>query len=54
MVGTDLQRLITTHQKADLVGLLVLQESNVTSSTLLPFFGLTIVTEKLSTALNLR
>lgn len=36
MVGADLEGLVSSHDKADLSGLLVLQQLDITSSTLLP------------------
>ena len=39
VVGTDLQSLVSSHNQSRLAVLLVLQESNITSSTLLPLVG---------------
>lgn len=36
MVGADLERLLSSHNQADLVVLLVLEQSDITSSSLLP------------------
>ena len=47
MVGADLQSLISSHDQSCLAILLVLQESNVASSTLLPFVGLLVELEEL-------
>lgn len=47
VVGADLQGLITTHEKTDLLGVLVLHEADVTGTALLPLVGLLDETEKL-------
>ena len=47
MVGADLQSLISSHNQSCLAILLVLQESNIASSTLLPFIGLLVELEEL-------
>lgn len=39
MVGADLERLLSSHNQADLVVLLVLEKSDITSSSLLPLAG---------------
>ena len=36
MVGADLESLVATHDQADLLRLLVLEEADVTSAALLP------------------
>lgn len=36
MVGADLERLLSSHNQADLVVLLVLEKSDITGSSLLP------------------
>jgi hypothetical protein len=36
VVGADLERLVAPHDETDLLGLLVLQETNITGTTLLP------------------
>jgi len=41
VVGADLQSLISSHNQSRLAILLVLQQPNITSSTLLPLVGLT-------------
>lgn len=52
MVGANLQGLVTAHDEANLARVLVLQESDITGSTLLPFLGLSVIAEKLSAADN--
>lgn len=52
MVGTDLQSLIPTHDKSDLASLLVLKQSDVTSTTLLPLSGVLVESEKLSSPVH--
>lgn len=47
MVGADLQSLISSHNQSRLAVLLVLQESNVPSSTFLPLVGLAHELEEL-------
>jgi len=47
VVGADLQGLVTTHQKTDLAGLLVLQQAGFTGTALLPLVGILVKTEKL-------
>jgi len=47
VVGADLQGLVATHQQADLLGLLVLHEADITGTTLLPLVGLLDETEEL-------
>lgn len=52
MVGADLQGLIPTHDQSSLSILLVLQQPNVTSTTLSPLVGLTHKLEELGTHLE--
>lgn len=47
MVGANLQSLISSHNQSRLAILLVLQESNITSSALLPLVGLLVELEEL-------
>ena len=47
MVGANLQSLISSHDQSRLAILLVLQESNITSPTLLPFIGILVELEEL-------
>ncbi len=47
MVSADLQSLISSHNQSCLAILLVLQESNITSPTLLPLIGLLVELEEL-------
>ena len=47
MVGADLQRLISSHNQSRLAIVLVLQESNITSPTLLPLIGILVELEEL-------
>ena len=47
MVGANLQSLISSHDQSRLAILLVLQESNITSSALLPLVGLLVELEEL-------
>ena len=51
MVGAHLERLVTTHDKADFLCLFVLQETHIASATFLPFLRLLIETEELRTTL---
>ena len=46
MVGADLESLVSSHEQSGLVVLLVLQQLDVTGSTLLPLFGLPVKSEK--------
>lgn len=39
MVGADLQGLVSSHDQSSLAVLLVLQKSDISSSTLLPLVG---------------
>lgn len=52
MVRADLQGLISTHNQAGLLVLLVLQESDIASTTLLPLTRLAVELEKLCTHLK--
>ena len=47
MVGADLECLVPTHDQPSLSVLLVLEQSNVTSTTLLPFSALAVELEQL-------
>jgi hypothetical protein len=47
MIGADLQSLISSHNQSCLAILLVLQQSNITSPTLLPFIGILVELEEL-------
>lgn len=47
MVGADLQSLIPTHNKSDFATLLVLEQSDVTGTTLLPLSSVLVESEKL-------
>jgi hypothetical protein len=47
VVGANLQSLISSHDQSRLAILLVLQESNITSSALLPLVGLLVELEEL-------
>ncbi len=47
MVGANLQSLISSHDQSRLAILLVLQESNITSSALLPLICLLVELEEL-------
>lgn len=47
MVGANLQSFISSHDQSRLAILLVLQESNITSSALLPLVGLLVELEEL-------
>lgn len=47
MVGANLQSFISSHDQSRLTILLVLQESNITSSALLPLVGLLVELEEL-------
>jgi hypothetical protein len=40
VIGADLQGLVSSHNQSRLAILLVLQESNITGSTLLPLVGI--------------
>lgn len=52
VVGADLEGLITTHDQAGLLVLLVLQETHVTGTTLLPLLGLAVELEQLGAHLE--
>lgn len=52
MVGADLQSLISAHDQSCLAVLLVLQQSNITSSALLPLIRLTDKLEELGAHLE--
>jgi hypothetical protein len=52
VIGADLQSLISPHDQSCLAILLVLQESNITSPTLLPFISLLVELEELCTHLE--
>jgi hypothetical protein len=47
VVGANLQSFISSHDQSRLAILLVLQESNITSSALLPLVGLLVELEEL-------
>jgi hypothetical protein len=47
VVGANLQSFISSHDQSRLTILLVLQESNITSSALLPLVGLLVELEEL-------
>ena len=49
VVGTDLQSLVATHNKADLLALLVSEKTNFTGSALLPLEIVLCETEELGT-----
>lgn len=52
MVGADLQGLIPAHDQAGLLVLLVLQQTHITSATLLPLLALTVELEQLGAHLE--
>lgn len=52
VVGADLEGLISAHDEAGLLVLLVLQETDITGTTLLPLLALTVELEKLGTHLE--
>jgi hypothetical protein len=52
MIGANLQGLVSSHHQSSLSTLLVLQESDVSSSTFLPLATLTIESEQLGTHLE--
>jgi len=52
VVGADLEGLITAHDKAGLLVLLVLQQTHITGTTLLPFLGLAVELEQLGAHLE--
>lgn len=47
VVGADLEGLIPAHHKASLVVLLVLEQTDVTGTTLFPLLALTVEAEQL-------
>lgn len=49
MVRTDLERLVAPHNQSDLSALLVLQQSHISRSTLLPLLRLLVKSEELGT-----
>lgn len=51
MVGAHLERLVTTHDKADFLCLFVLQETHIARATFLPFLRLLIETEEFRTTI---
>lgn len=52
MVGANLQGLVSSHHQAGLSVLLVLQQSDITSSSLLPLVGLADELEELGAHLE--
>lgn len=52
MVGADLQGLVTAHDKTGLLVLLVLQQTDVTGTTLLPLLGFAVELEELGAHLE--
>lgn len=52
MVGAHLERLVTTHDKADFLCLFVLQETHIARATFLPFLRLLIETEEFRTTIH--
>jgi hypothetical protein len=52
VVGADLQGLITAHDEAGLVVLLVLEQTDITGTTLLPLLGLAVELEELGAHLE--
>jgi hypothetical protein len=52
VVGADLEGLITAHDKAGLLVLLVLQQTHITGTTLLPLLRLAVELEQLSAHLE--
>ena len=53
MVRANFERLITTHHKADLLGLFVLEETNIAGATFLPFRRASIETEQLGAPITM-
>lgn len=49
MVSADLEGLVTAHDQANLAGGLVLEQTDITGATLLPFLGVLVEAEKLCT-----
>ena len=52
MIRTDLEGLIPPHDKACLLVLLVLQQSNIASAALLPLLGVALKSEQLGAHLE--
>ncbi len=52
MVGADFKGLVAAHNKTGLAVILVLQESDITSTTLLPLVGLANELEELGAHLE--
>lgn len=52
MVGADLEGLIPTHDQTGLLVLLVLQQTHITSTTLLPLLAVTVEFEELGAHLE--
>lgn len=52
MVGADLKGLITAHDQAGLLVFLVLEQTHVTGTTLLPFIGIAVESEQLGAHLE--
>lgn len=52
MVGADLECLVSSHNKSGLAVLLVLQQTDITSATLLPLAGLLDKLEELGAHLE--
>ncbi len=52
MVSADLQGLVSAHHQTALAVLLVLQQSNVTSTTFLPLLAITVESEELGAHLE--
>lgn len=54
VVRADFQSLVASHHQPDLLGVLVCEETNVTSSPLFPFSGISVESEELSAPLRLQ
>jgi hypothetical protein len=52
VVGADLEGLVTAHDEASLLVLLVLQQTDITGTTLLPLLGLAVELEQLGAHLE--
>lgn len=52
MVGADLEGLVSPHDQTSLAVLLVLQQSHITSTTLLPLLAVTVELEQLGAHLE--
>jgi hypothetical protein len=52
VVGADLQGLVSAHHQTALAVLLVLQQSNVAGTTLLPLLAITVESEELGAHLE--